>query len=100
MSMDSQSIGLLYQKSVCFYIKMADDFKDLSWDRKMEHDKSSVCCKIDHVLHIVKNQMGYAKAAYCGIEKNMNLFHVLFASANLLMCNRVGRTQGFVGGMV
>ena len=65
---------------------------------KMEHDKSSVRCKIEHAFLMVKNQMGYAKVAYCEIEKNMNRFNVLFASANLLMCTRAGRTQDFVGG--
>ena len=80
-------------------LKMADDFKGLNWDKKMEHGKSSVRCKIEHAFLIVKNQMGYAKTAYRGIEKNMNRFNVLFASANLLMCSRAGRTQDFVGGM-
>ena len=35
---------------------------------------------------IVKRQFGYAKVAYRGIAKNMNRFHILFASANLVMC--------------
>ena len=78
-------------------LKMADNFKGLNWDKKMEQDKSSVRGKIDHAFLIVKNQMGYGKVAYRGIEKNMNRFHVLFASANLLMCSRAGRTQDFLG---
>ena len=49
---------------------MVNDFKGLNWDRKIEHDKSSVCCKIEHVFLIVKNQMGYSKVAYRGIEKH------------------------------
>ena len=80
-------------------LKIADNFKGFNWDKKMEHDKSSVRCKIEHAFLIVKNQMGYAKVAYRGIAKNMNRFNVLFASANLLMCSRAGRTQDFVGGM-
>ena len=80
-------------------LKMSDHFKGLNWDKKMEHEKSSVRCKIEHAFLIVKNQMGYAKAVYRGIAKNMNRFHVLFASANLLMCSRAGRTQDFVEGM-
>jgi hypothetical protein len=35
----------------------------------MEHNKSSVRCKFEHTFLNVKNQMGYAKVAYCGIEK-------------------------------
>ncbi len=79
-------------------LKTADNFKGINRDKKMEHDKSSVCCKVGHTFLIVKNQMGYAKVTYKGIGKNINLFHVLFASANLLMCRRAGRTQDFLGG--
>lgn len=74
-------------------LKMAGNFKGINWDKKMEHDKSSVRCKVKHVFLIVKKQMGYVKVAYRGIAHNMNRFHVLFASANLLMCSRAGRTR-------
>jgi len=77
-------------------LKMSDDFPGLNWDKKLEHDKSSVRCKVEHAFLIVKKQMGYAKIAYRGIAKNMNRFNVLFASANLLMCSRAGRTQEFI----
>lgn len=80
-------------------LKMADDFKGLNWDKKLEHVKSAIRCKVEHPFLIVKKQMGYAKVVYRGIEKNMNRFHILFASANLIMCNRAGRTQEFIGGM-
>lgn len=49
----------------------------------MEHEKSAVRCKVEHPFLIVKKQMGYAKVVYRGIAKNMNRFHMLFASANL-----------------
>ena len=63
----------------------------------MEHEKSAVRCKVEHPFLIVKKQMGYAKVVYRGIAKNMHRFHMLFASANLLMCSRAGRTKDFVG---
>lgn len=66
----------------------------------MEHEKSAVRCKVEHPFLIVKKQMGYAKVVYRGISKNMNRFHILFASANLLMCSRAGRAKDFVGCMV
>ena len=78
-------------------LKMANDFKGLNWDKKMEHEKSAVRCKVEHPFLIVKKQMGYAKVVYRGIAKNMHRFHMLFASANLLMCSRAGRTKDFVG---
>ncbi len=78
---------------------MADDFKGLNWDKKMEHDKSAIRCKVEHSFLIVKKQMGYAKVVYKGIEKNMHRFNILFASANLIMCSRAGRTQDLLGCM-
>ena len=44
---------------------------------------------------IVKQQFEYAKVVYRGIAKNMNRFHILFASANLLKCFRAGRAKDF-----
>ncbi len=81
-------------------LKTADDFQGINWDKKMEHDKSAIRCKVEHAFLIVKKQMGYAKVVYRGIEKNMNRFHMMFASANLIMCSRAGRTQDFLGCMV
>ena len=78
-------------------LKMANDFKGLNWDKKMEHEKSAVRCKVEHPFLIVKKQMGYAKVVYRGIAKNMHRFHMLFASANLIMCSRAGRTKDFIG---
>ena len=78
-------------------LKMADNFKGLNWDKKMEHEKSAVRCKVEHPFLIVKKQMGYAKVVYRGIFKNMNRFNILFASANLLMCIRANRTKDFIG---
>jgi len=77
-------------------LKMANNFNGLNWDKKMEHEKSAVRCKVEHPFLIVKKQMGYAKVVYRGIAKNMHRFHMLFASANLLMCCRAGRTKDFV----
>ena len=79
-------------------LKTSDDYNGINWDKKMEHDKSSVRCKVEHVFLIVKNTFGYSKVAYKGIKKNMNRFNFLFASANLLMCSRAGRTAEFCKG--
>ena len=76
-------------------LKMSDDFKGVNWDKQMEHDKSSVRSKVEHPFLIVKKQLGYAKVVYRGLAKNMNRFNVLFASANLIMCSRAGRTKDF-----
>ena len=69
----------------------ASDF----WTKSIENRKSSVRSKVEHPFLIVKNLFGYKKVAYRGIDKNLNRFHILFGSANLLMCARAGRTQEF-----
>ena len=77
-------------------LKMADDFKGFNWGKKIEHEKSAVRCKVEHPFLIVKKQMGYSKVVYRGIAKNMHRFNMLFASANLIMCSRAGRTKDFI----
>jgi IS5 family transposase len=79
-------------------IKISDKYQGINWDKEMEHRKSSVRCKVEHPFLIVKKFFGYAKVVYRGIRKNMNRFNVLFASANLLMCSRAGRTVEFCTG--
>lgn len=79
-------------------IKMSTSYLGYQWDREMENRKSSVRSKVEHPFLIVKKQFGYCKTAYRGLTKNLNRFHVLFASANLLMCIRADRTAEFVMG--
>ena len=76
-------------------IKVSDSYKGINWDKQIENRKSSTRAKVEHPFLIVKNQFGYKKVAYRGIRKNMNRFHILFASANLVMCFRAGRTKDF-----
>ena len=79
-------------------IKMSASYLGYQWDREMEKRKSSVRSKVEHPFLIVKKQFGYCKTAYRGLAKNLNRFHVLFASANLLMCIRADRTADFIMG--
>jgi IS5 family transposase len=76
-------------------IKYAPTYPGIHWDGKIENRKSSVRAKVEHPFLIVKRYFGYRKTAYRGISKNMNRFNILFASANLLMCVRAGRTKEF-----
>ncbi len=78
-------------------LKVKDSYQGINWDKEEEHRKSAVRCKVEHPFLIVKKQFGYAKVVYRGIKKNMNRFHILFASANLLMCLRADRQQAFIG---
>ena len=76
-------------------IKMSEAYKGIRWDEDIENRKSSTRCKVEHPFLSVKRQFGYAKVVYRGIAKNMNRFHILFASANLVNCFRAGRTEEF-----
>lgn len=51
----------------------------------------------DSGYHGAVNQPAIKKVVYRGIAKNMHRFHMLFASANLIMCSRAGRTRDFIG---
>jgi IS5 family transposase len=63
------------------------------WEKFIEHQKSSVRCKVEHVFRIVKITFGYSKAVYRGIKKNLDRLYVLFASANILMYVRSGHAE-------
>jgi IS5 family transposase len=76
-------------------IKVSDGYQGINWDKQIENRKSSVRCKVEHPFLLVKKLFGYRKVVYRGISKNLNRFHVLFASANLVMCFRAGRTKDF-----
>ena len=64
----------------------------IDWERHIEHQKSSVRCKVEHPYRIVKNIFGFRKTVYRGLSKNLNRLYVLFASANLYMLVRAGGT--------
>lgn len=76
-------------------IKVTGSYQGVNWDKQMENRKSSTRCKVEHPFLIVKRQFGYDKVVYRGIAKNLNRFHVLFASANLVMCSRADRVREF-----
>lgn len=40
-------------------LKTADDFQGINWDKKMEHDKPAIRCKVERAFLIVKKQMHY-----------------------------------------
>lgn len=81
-------------------IKMPKDYAGINWDKQIENRKSATRCRVEHPFLIVKKQFGYRKAVYRGIAKNMNRFNILFASANLIMCVRAGRTKDFCSAIV
>ena len=64
------------------------------WERLIERQKSSVRCKVEHPFRFLKVQCGFRKVAYRGVAKNLNRLHVLFASCNIWMCARAGRSLG------
>lgn len=67
-------------------------------DRAIEGRKASVRAKVEHPFLIVKRQFGWAKTRYRGLAKNLNAMFVAFASANLAMVARAGRSLDPPGG--
>lgn len=50
----------------------------------LEKAKASVRAKVEHPFRRIKQQFGYSKVRYRGLEKNSNRLHVLAAFSNLL----------------
>ena len=48
----------------------------IDWERYIEHRKSSICSKVEHVFQIIKCQFGYRKVVYRGLKKNENRFRL------------------------
>jgi IS5 family transposase len=48
--------------------------------------------KVEHPFLIIKRFFGFVKTVYRGLAKNTHRLHTLFASTNLLMCARSGRS--------
>ncbi|WP_298592160.1 transposase, partial [uncultured Mitsuokella sp.] len=64
-------------------------------ERQTEHAKASVRSKVEHPFPIVKRMFHAGKTRYRGLRKNPLLFHLLFASASLVMCLRAERQREF-----
>jgi IS5 family transposase len=64
----------------------------IEWEKEIERRKSSVRSKVEHPFLIVKRYFGFAKTVYRGLAKNTHRLYTLFASTNLLMCARAGRS--------
>lgn len=63
----------------------------IDWERYIEHRKSSIRSKVEHVFRIIKCQFGYKKVVYRGLKKNENRLYALFACANLYSLAIAGR---------
>ena len=63
----------------------------IDWERYIEHRKSSIRSKVEHVFRIIKCQFGYKKVVYRGLKKNENRLYALFACANLYSLVIAGR---------
>ena len=75
--------------------RMTKEYKGTNWERQIEHAKASVRSKVEHPFLIVKRIFHAAKIRYRGLRKNLLQYYLLFASANLVMCLRVGRQREF-----
>lgn len=64
----------------------------IDWERLIEHRKSSIRCKVEHVFRIIKCQFGYTKVRYRGLRKNESRLYAMFVCANLYVLARAGRS--------
>ena len=55
----------------------------------VEKTKASVRAKVEHPFRRIKQQFGYSKVRYRGLEKNNNRLHVLAAFSNLLTVKNI-----------
>lgn len=53
------------------------------WFHIIEHQKSAVRCKVEHVFQLLKNRFGYRKVRYRGIGKNLSRLYMICGSINL-----------------
>ena len=56
--------------------------------KKAERLKASVRAKVEHPFRVIKQQFGYAKVRYRGLEKNTARLTMLFALGNLWMARK------------
>ncbi len=56
--------------------------------RAIEHRKSSIRCKVEHVFAVIKGQFRFKKTRLRGLKKVDAQLHMLFALANLLLAAR------------
>ena len=71
-------------------------YAGVNWDKKIEHEKAPIRCKVEHpFLIIVKRLFQAGRTRYRGLKKNLLRYYLLFASANLVMCLRAGRQRAF-----
>ena len=63
----------------------------IDWERYIEHRKSSIRSKVEHVFRIIKCQFGYRKVVYRGLKKNENRLYAMVACANLYSLAIAGR---------
>ena len=63
----------------------------MNWKRYIEHRKSSIRSKDEHVFRMIKRQFGYRTVVYRGLKKNENRLYALFACANLYSLAIAGR---------
>ena len=71
-----------------------------NWNKKTEHEKSSVRYKVEHQFLIVKRLFHAGRTRYRGSRKNLLRAYLLFASDNLLMCLKAGIRRGMTMGYV
>ena len=56
--------------------------------KKIEHQKSSIRAKVEHVFGVVKKLFKYRKTRYRSVKKQTQKMNMIFALSNLYMTNK------------
>jgi IS5 family transposase len=56
--------------------------------KKRNRKQSSVRARVEHVFRVIKQQFGFQKTRYQGLEKNTSQVNLLVGLANLYMLRR------------
>jgi hypothetical protein len=57
--------------------------KDDCWAETVEKVKAKIRAKVEHPFRVIKQQFGFSKVRYKGLDKNRSQLYMLFAQSNI-----------------
>lgn len=63
--------------------KTLTDSTDDRWSETVEKVKAKIRAKVEHPFRVIKQQFGFSKVRYKGLEKNTSQLYMLFALSNI-----------------
>lgn len=63
--------------------KVLTDSEDDCWVETVEKIKAKIRAKVEHPFRVIKQQFGFSKVRYKGLNKNTSQLYMLFALSNI-----------------